>query len=200
MTGIHQIFLNRFFCVYSVFVINMVGCATSSPAFLTPHLGGGPVIGAVLSRGFTVGWEAGGGTGPLLRANLGGSYRFAMSPKHFGLSGSENDSNRRQSRSNSEYIHYLVYEPGIILGGTVGVAYSDLIGIDGSFGVWTGIPLPLTNTETNIDDENPFTHKRGKWRPFIGLTIGWRYLAGESEIYFAPKVFYDFVPHISLGS
>lgn len=43
------------------------------------HASAGPVVGYAFGRGMTVGWEAGGGSHPLLRANVGQSIRSSAS-------------------------------------------------------------------------------------------------------------------------
>jgi hypothetical protein len=185
---------HRFLGFFVVFVLNITGC------LMYPHVGGGPVIGATLRGHAVLGWEAGGGAGPLLRANIGGSYRIPFAADYFAISTSSGvNSNRRPPKLTTEFVHYLVYEPGAIVGGTAGIAHSNFEGFSGSFGLWGGGPFPLSERDNN--SHNPLqSEKMGTWTPTFSLTIGWRYIAGEHEICLFPKFYYAFIPEIKLGN
>jgi hypothetical protein len=173
------------FLVVALVTENAAGC------LMNPHVGVGPVVGITPGRGFVLGWEAGGGADGLLRANIGGSYRYVR-PK-IQTTTSDYFSDGRSKNLRLELVHYLAYEPGLIGGGTLGIAYSDWEGFAGSYGLWCGMPAPLSDPVLEYQ-KNPFSGQEGKWTPMIAFTVGWRYLAGEHEVYFAPKFVYAFSP------
>jgi hypothetical protein len=181
-------------CTLSV-TIALVTTAIAG-CFMYPHVGVGPVIGVVPGNGVAFGWEAGGGTDGLLRANIGGSYRYVR-PTLKTAEITTYDlyySDGRAKEPSFEIVHYLSYEPGLIGGGTLGIAYSNREGIAGSYGLWGGV-VALPDTRNSKYSNNPITAREGTWAPTFSFTIGWRYLAGAHEIYFAPKFVYLFYPY-----
>src|SRR5215510_8579899 len=71
--------------------------------------GFGPVLGVTLNGSVSLGWELAGSFGvPLLRLSTGGSYQI--------VSGGDD----------APYFHYLAWEPWLYVGGTLGVAVTDV--------------------------------------------------------------------------
>lgn len=193
--------LKRSPIISCIFLLTLALSTTSvAGCFGYPHVGVGPVIGAVQGSGLVLGWEAGGGTG-LLRGNIGGSYRYAR-PKLKPAALTTYDryfSDGRAKEPLFETVHYLSFEPGFIGGGTLGIAYSNRGGVDGSYGLWSGVAA-FPDVQNSKRTKNPVTGKgEGTWVPTFTITIGWRYLASAHEIYFAPKFLYLFYPGINLG-
>lgn len=183
----------------SLLEVALVATAVAG-CFGYPHVGVGPVIGIVPGNGVALGWEAGAGTDGLLRANIGGSYRYTR-PKVKPPELTTYDryfSDGRAKEPNFEIVHYLSYEPGLIGGGTLGVAYSNREGIAGSYGLWCGMVV-LPDARDSKYSKNPFNRREGTWAPTFSFTIGWRYLAGAHEIYLTPKFVYLFNPHFITG-
>jgi hypothetical protein len=145
------------------------------------QLAAGPVVGYVRGRGWSAGWEAGGGpmetpsagTDPVpTDSSLFSHFNVGMSWRP-GASGTEG----------RERVTYAAWEPWLLLGGTFGVAHSSA---DGNFrpllGVWEAAPyvhaIRATDTNQALWSCSPcYT---------ISLAIGWRW-AGSGEFYVAPK-------------
>jgi hypothetical protein len=196
MTNGSTVIRYDFFVMIVAIVPSMTGC------LMYPHVGTGPVIGATLRGSAVLGWEAGGGPGSFIRANIGGSYRLPISKRRIATSPSSTLYSKNQLKGmTTEYVHYLVYEPGVIGGGTLGIAYSDQIGFGGAYGLWAGFPFLLNESSTDDHTLDIFNSvMEGDWKPGFTITVGWRYMAGEHEICFMPKLFYAFIPSLSLSS
>jgi hypothetical protein len=163
-------------------------------------MGAEPVVG-ISARGRAVlGWEAGGGTDGVCRANIGGSYRSVKPAQRLLPSTPSKVQSKGGTRiSDYEYVHYLAYEPGLLGGATLGIAHGNLIGIKESHGLWIGAGSAMMYRETDGSySKNPFDHgQEGHWKTNFTFTIGWRRLTGEHEFYFAPKIVYALVPRIN---
>jgi hypothetical protein len=157
---------SRLFRVFSLMLLVtsplFIGCWGFSN--IGKGIGGGPTFGYVFSRGAQLGWEVGGGANFLLRGNIGGSYRLNQ---FMELS---------SKRNRSDFVHYLVYEPWCLGGVTLGAAWSSSTGISHVLGIWEGAAIPLNDV--------------GQMTTSLSLAIGWRYMAGASELYLAPKIYY----------
>lgn len=123
--------------------------------------GFGPTVGYAFDRGIMFGWEAGGGCGPFLRGNVGGTYRATKGGDAI------------------EAVHYLAYEPWFGIGATGGVGYSTASGWTGVLGVWEGAAYVLPNED---GDSVSFIDTY-----YVSLALGLRWLAGAMEIYLATK-------------
>ena len=131
--------------------------------------GGGPVL-ALSSKGeLTAGWELSGLLGsPLLHFVLGGDY--LRGPSKTGLA------------------HYLAWEPGFIIGGSLGASLADSEG--GLYaGAWAGLGVPSDLRTVPIADSD---YSRLEGMVFT-LCLGYRYNAGAHQFYLAPKLgYYEF--------
>jgi hypothetical protein len=129
--------------------------------------GFGLVIGYSDNRSWSVGWEAGANTGgPLLKLSLGGSYRV--------------DGESRDPLA----IHYVAFEPWLIVGGTVGVAVTNEPEVRVAYGLWEGFAIPLEGDlwgGTAGDDEHPQSL-------LFTFAFGWRGFGATQQFYFTPKL------------
>jgi hypothetical protein len=131
-------------------------------------LGIGPVIAWSSGGSWSIGWEAAAMYRiPLLKASVGGIYSIV-----------------RQAQEPAA-LHYLAYEPGLILGGTAGVALADVSRVQFMYGAWGGFPLPLTD-QFIPGERGPSGAAPHAW--LLTLTIGWRSFGGMGQLYVAPKV------------
>jgi hypothetical protein len=162
------------------------------------HFGAGPVIGYSPVRGPTLGWEAGGGVLGAVRLNAGGSYALArVSPK--GAPEEPARSARRREAPHApppQTVHYIAFEPiGLTLGADV--ASNGRTGF--LYGLWAGwfvdptpngafndshpgVPIDRFGPDFDCPDYDP------EPTPLISGAVGVRYLGGEWEMYFTPKL------------
>jgi len=141
------------------------------------QIAAGPVIGYVQGRGFSAGWEAGGGPmhatpeveiyNLFLRASGGMSWR----PGPVGS-------------AEYERITYLAWEPWLVVGGTMGLCHSSASGkVDGLFGAWEAAPWVIgAPRHTSIVD-----YRYCSPCYTVSLALGWRW-SGASEFYLTPKL------------
>jgi len=143
------------------------------------QLAAGPVVGYVQGRGWSGGWEAGGG--PMSTATNGDpvpelALMFARATVGMswrpGVPGTEE----------RERITYAAWEPWLLVGGTLGVAHHSG---DGSLqrlvGVWEAAPwvFGAPRRSSPLYSCSPcYT---------VSLAIGWRW-SGTGEFYLAPKL------------
>jgi hypothetical protein len=150
----------------------MMGCGTGQ------QIAAGPVVGWVSGRGWSAGWEAGGGpmttfkggdptpsTPSLLaRANVGMSWRPPLA-----------------GGDTHERVTYVVWEPWLFLGGTLGIRTSSSDGVHPVFGLWEGVPYVF----------GAFKREAPLYRcspcATLSVAFGWRF-DGSGEFYLAPKV------------
>jgi hypothetical protein len=132
------------------------------------HAAAGPQVGYTFDRGLSYGWEAGGGFA-FLHGNVGQVIRPEAKPT--------------APAPSNEWVSYVVAEPWLYVGGTLGLAYSEQTGPGVAVGAWEGVPLPVAG------DRSDFDCGRGEpCRPIVTVAGGLRYLNGEFELYFTPKV------------
>ena len=147
-----------------LFAYSALGAA-GAKADLGDGEGFGPVVG--YSEGsWSFGWEAAiSRVSPLVKASVGGVYHV----------------NRRDSAPLT--VHYLAYEPWLLLGGTVGVAFADGPHLlRPALGVWQGFPITLTGKDL-------FSAGPVERRWVLTLSIGWRWFGWSlSQFYFTPKL------------
>lgn len=177
-------------CVLAI-LVSLCGCPAG-------HYGAGPMIGYSPARGATWGWEAGAGVIGVARVNTGGSYAFGKpelrpAPDEPARIVGEGD---EAEASPPETVHYLAFEP---LGLTLGADWASNGRSGFLFGLWAGWfvdPTPYgafndSPTGTSVDrfelafdcpDYDP------EPTPLISGALGVRYLGGEWEAYFTPKL------------
>jgi hypothetical protein len=136
-------------------------------------LAAGPVIAMRDDGGLALGWELGGAFGHdlasrvLSRVNVGGSYAL------FGTS--------NRGAEDLSVVHYVVWEPWFIVGGTLGVAIDKGARVHPAFGAWEGFPIPLS-TDDEIDSRSPH-------RIFLSIAFGFRWWGTDvNEFYLTPKI------------
>jgi hypothetical protein len=127
----------------------------------------GPVFGYSNNRSWSFGWEASIERGaPVFKASIGGVYHVAP------------------QRDDPFTIHYLVFEPWLFVGGTLGFGIADGPHVARpAYGVWEGIPVSL---EHGGDPLRTATPARREW--MLTFTFGWRGFGPTSQIYFTPKL------------
>lgn len=125
--------------------------------------GAGPTVGYVFDRGMSFGYEAGGSCGVLLKGNVGGTYF-------------------RTESGEIEAVHYLVYEPWFIVGGTAGFGYSSESGTTSVLGLWHA--LAYMHYEDYLDEGGV----SGVSGLAVSAAFGVRWFAGVMEMYMAPKL------------
>ena len=137
------------------------------------NLAAGPVVAIRDDRGLALGWELGAAFGrglvsnALTHVNVGGSY---------ALLGTSNE-----GAEDLSVVHYLVWEPWFIVGGTLGVAIDTGARFHPAFGVWEGLLVELS-TDEEVDPYAPH-------RIFLSFAFGFRWWGTEvSELYFTPKI------------
>lgn len=130
-------------------------------------LGAGLVFGLDKAGTFSLGWEAGAmATQPVLKASVGGSYALNAGPGQPGA------------------IHYVAFEPWLLLGGTLGAALEGIQRVDFMYGVWEGAPITLKG---KLLPDRGTVHPRFAW--LLTLTVGCRIFgARPAQFYFAPKL------------
>ena len=162
------------------------------------------MIGYSPARGATWGWEAGAGTLGIVRVNAGGSYAFRepsrrASPEKPARIVPRGDA---AEASPPKAVHYIALEPiGLTLGADL--ASNGRAGF--LFGLWAGWFVdPTANGAFNdsppgtlIDRFSPdldCPDYDPEATPLLSGAVGVRYLGGEWEMYFAPKLvaFYCF--------
>jgi hypothetical protein len=128
--------------------------------------GAGPVFALAKDGTFSLGWEAAATTQlPLLKASVGGTYALNA------------DSQR------PTVIHYIAFEPWLLIGGSIGAALIDVSRVGLMYGVWEGAPIALKGAL--VPDRDP-PHPKSTW--LLTLTVGCRVFGGGSaQFYFAPS-------------
>lgn len=173
------------------FVPLLVGCGAG-------HVGAGPMFGYSPARGATWGWEAGAGVLGAARLNAGGSYAFGDparraapdEPARVVQPGEDSET------SPPKAVHYLALEP---LGLTLGADWASNGRAGFLYGLWAGWfvdPTPYgafndSPTGTSINRFAPAfdcPDYDPEPTPLISGAVGIRYLGGEWEMYFAPKL------------
>jgi hypothetical protein len=171
-------------------LLTLGGCAAG-------HFGAGPMIGYSPARGATWGWEAGAGVLGAVRANVGGSYAFgkpslraAREPARIVPRG------EAEEALPPEAVHYIALEP---LGLTLGADWASNGRAGFLYGLWAGWfvdPTPYgafndSPTGTSINRFGPdfdCPDYDPEPTPLISGAVGVRYLGGEWEMYFTPKL------------
>jgi hypothetical protein len=151
----------------------LIAMSMASRAHATPGdgFGAGPVFGIAKDGTFSLGWEVSATTFlPLLKASLGGNYAL------------------NATAAQPVAIHYLAFEPWLVIGGTLGAAIADTGEVDFMHGIWEGAPIALN--ETLVPDRGTV---HPKWAWLLTLTVGCRIFgSGSPQFYFAPKLWrYD---------
>jgi hypothetical protein len=152
----------------------MMGIALSTLPFASlaradggDGVGLGPVFAYSDNGGWSLGWEAGAtGGATLAKFSIGGTYRLNGDPR------------------DPASLHYVAFEPWLIVGGTFGFALTDWQKAAGMLGAWEGFPLPLEGElygGDNSDDVHPMA-----W--LFSIVIGWRWFSPHSQLYFSPKI------------
>jgi len=173
------------------------GCAAG-------HVGAGPMIGYSPARGPTWGWEAGAGVLGAVRLNAGGSYAFGDPSRRAGPEPSARIARRGEATEGSppKAVHYVALEP---IGLTLGADWASNGRTGFLYGLWAGWFVDPTRygafndspTGTSIDRFGPdldCPDYDPEPTPLISGAVGVRYLGGEWEMYFTPKLlaFYCF--------
>ena len=151
------------------------GCGTGQ------QLAAGPVFGYIRGRGYSAGWEAGGG--PMHARSAGGDpvpdgasliarFNVGMSWRP-GAPGTDVP----------ERLTYAAWEPWFLVGGTAGVAHSSSDGLlHPLLGAWEAAPYVFGATGAH----NPLRTCSPCYT--VALAIGWRWSGDSSEFYLAPKL------------
>jgi hypothetical protein len=128
----------------------------------------GPVL-AFGTNGSTLGWELSGtASTPLLHFALGGDYGRGV--------------------ANDEAAHYLAWEPGFVLGASLGVAVQ-VERPSPYLGAWGGLALPVGPDREPVGDTD-YSRLNGL---LLSLAIGVRWGGSEIQFYVAPKAgYYEF--------
>ncbi|MEY2937227.1 MAG: hypothetical protein RL033_7976 [Pseudomonadota bacterium] len=136
-------------------------CCTSD-ARAEPGWGFGPVLAITASDSPSLGWELTAlGDHPLwARWAVGGNYSWAV------------------QGDDPAYLHYLVWEPWLYAGGTLGVALTDRFQPRVAYGAWEGVGVSL--------DGDLFESDERQW--VVSLAIGWRAVGGTHQFYLTPKL------------
>ncbi|HEY2735247.1 MAG TPA: hypothetical protein VGI70_14725 [Polyangiales bacterium] len=103
---------------------------------------------------------------PLLKGSLGGSYAL------------------NAHADQPSVIHYLAFEPWLLIGGSFGAALLDVQRVAFMYGVWEGAPIALTG---KLIADRGTQHSKLAW--LLTLTVGCRIFGGGvAQFYFAPKL------------
>jgi len=142
------------------------------------QLAAGPTFGYLRERGWSVGWEAGGG--PMSTLTSGDpSPTTASLFTHFNVGMSWRPG--AATADARERITYLAWEPWLLLGGTFGVTHSSTNGsLHPLLGWWEAAPYVLGagRRQFPLYDCSPcYT---------VSLAFGWRW-DGAGEFYLSPK-------------
>jgi len=152
----------------------LVACGTGQ------QLAAGPVLGYVGGRGWSAGWEAGGGpmTTPTGGQDPVPSIGSLLAHFDVGMSWRPGP----PGAIARERITYAAWEPWLLLGGTLGVAHSSGDGdIHALAGVWEVAPYVFGSPGRS----SPLSSCSPCYT--VSLAIGWRW-AGTGEFYLAPKL------------
>jgi hypothetical protein len=145
------------------------------------QIAAGPVIGYVRGRGFSAGWEAGGG--PM---HTKSSYQLQVETYELFLRASGGMSWRPGPVGSAEHerITYLAWEPWFVVGGTMGLYHSSASAkVGGLVGAWEAAPWVIgARGHAPVSD---YTHCSPCYT--VSLALGWRW-SGASEFYLAPKL------------
>jgi len=143
------------------------------------QIAAGPVVGWVSGRGWSAGWEAGGG--PMTTSDGGGDP--AISPASLLARFNVGMSWRPPLAAGNarERVTYAVWEPWLLVGGTLGVRTSSSDGPHAVLGLWEAVPYVVGafKRETLLYRCSPCAT--------LSLAFGWRF-DGSGEFYLAPKV------------
>lgn len=152
-------------------ILALVALSLCSGLHSTAHAdyGDGAGVGFVLASGDTswsLGWEISGTFRyPFVKASLGGIY---------DLDSTGND---------PAVVHYVAWEPWLLVGGTLGIAYTDRPApIRLAYGLWEGFPVSLTTAR----------RREPVWA--ITLAVGLRGFGSDLELYITPKL-WRYVPY-----
>lgn len=128
-------------------------------------IGAGPVLELGFDGTWSAGWELAFRTPTLVALAMGGSYSL------HGEAG--------PGRS----VHYLAFEPWLLVGGTVGLALSHDAKLRPMWGVWEGAAVGADG------DTDPYSFpKRGEW--VFSLAVGLRGFGRDLRAYVTPKAFW----------
>lgn len=156
------------------------------------------MLGYSPARGATWGWEAGAGVIGAARVNIGGSYAFGEP----GRRATPHEPARIVQRGEApeasppKAVHYVALEP---IGLTVGADWASNGRAGFLYGLWAGwfvdptrygafndsppgVPINRFGPDFDCPDYDP------EATPLISGAIGVRYLGGEWEMYFTPKL------------
>jgi hypothetical protein len=171
--------------------ILLSGCATA-------HVGAGPIIGYSPARGATWGWEGGVGMLGLARVNAGGSYAFGTPSRQPDAAAPVPSvrSGEPAELSPPKAVHYVAFEP---IGLTLGADWASNGRTGFLYGLWAGwfvdpTPYGAYNDSPTGGSINRFSPDFDcpdydpEPTPLISGALGIRYLGGEWEMYFAPKL------------
>ncbi|HEY4185123.1 MAG TPA: hypothetical protein VGP07_08650 [Polyangia bacterium] len=143
------------------------------------QIAAGPVLGYVEGRGWSPGWEAGGG--PVQTRKSGGDPVTDASSLFAHVSLGMSSRPGAPGREAREQILYAAWEPWFLVGGTLGVVRSSERGIDKMVGAWEAVPWVIGAPVRG----NPLHRCNPCFT--ISLALGWRWSGGR-EFYLAPKV------------
>lgn len=135
------------------------------------HAGGGPVVAYRVDDGARFGWEAKGGWG-LASTAIGQTFSVG---------------------EGEDTIFHAAWEPGAVLGASLGLDVTSSEDVGFLRGAWLGAPVlsaPPATTWSSAWSDGPGgrdTQVAGM-HPFLSIAIGYRYVHGP-EIYIAPKYF-----------
>jgi hypothetical protein len=127
--------------------------------------GFGPVFALSADDTFSMGWELGASASVLAKASVGGTYYL------------------KPRRDEPAFVHYAAFEPWLLLGGTLGVAVTHVLEPRLAYGLWEGIPVPLSGALLDDPDD-----AGGQTIWMATLTIGWRGFGSTHQFYFTPKL------------
>jgi len=147
------------------------------------QIAAGPVIGYVQGRGFSAGWEAGGGP---MRASAKNSSAPEVPTQDLFLRASGGMSWRPGPAGSAEYdrITYLAWEPWLVVGGTMGLYHSSAsTRFDFLPGAWEAAPWVIGAPRRNLSTD--FRYCSPCYT--VSLALGWRW-SGASEFYLTPKL------------
>jgi hypothetical protein len=155
---------------------------TSAACGTGQQLAAGPTLGYVAGRGWSAGWEAGGGpwTAPSDGDDPGPTVTSLVSHVSVGMSW------RPVAPWSAEHerLTYAAWEPWFLVGGTAGVAHSSADGnLHPLLGMWEAIPFVAGGFERHA----PLV----KCSPCLtaSLAFGWRWGGGGyGELYLSPKL------------
>jgi hypothetical protein len=156
------------------------------------HLHAGPVVAYSITRGASLGWEAGAGELGVVRVNVGGSYRLqARAPIPARANGDVAAAGTPAAPP--QYVHYAALEPlGLSLG--IDVDEHGETGLMGGFWAgWVYDPNPTGPFGTDFENHDPLRPEFDcpNYDPEPGFLLSWavgvRYLGGAWEAYATPK-------------